>query len=425
MKKFVLLAYGFLAGSCVADVVFVFPRMCPADTFLRDVIPPCLVVNVTDSSSNTTSILKCPVTGQYYKTHTWEKFDVDARNLVSVFVTTNLILGIVSSDLMGYVSVTAKQGKVTFGYPFDYQFPSGFHGRENNNNFLKQNIMRNMVDGDFVSYISDGTNFSAWATFAAKDNKLHWHDYETFAVLNNAPIPDSDADFLYHRMQATNTCMTISGGVYAKNSGYRPFEKYGVEGANSHKFEILRDVDWANNLLSGVSKWTHEFKPTSVRDPRKFYVRLDSGERAFAMVLDNHKQLLSPITHAVLTVDKAAIQGFEPIDDGAYPDGDCYSKNEVDGIWKDYTEERGWIDKTLAEVCGEHYIPGHPIKSLWDKFKYWLLILYLPGLLCKRTRRYLLIPVKFLKRIVVDWIFRPVLRIIAFCGKNRRNNDVS
>ena len=389
-----------LVSFGIADVVYKLPRICPAETFWRDVVPPCIVVYVTDEFSNTVSILKCPVTGQYYQTRTWEKFDIDAHNLVKAFLTTNNILGVVATDLVGYVSVTVKQGKVTFGYPFDYRFPTALSCTEENDNFLRQPIMQNMVDGDFVSYISNGTNFSAWATFAAKDNKLHWHNCETFELLEKAPIPDADADFLYYRMQDTNTHMTISGGVYSKNSGFRSFEEFGVEGATHRPFTTLREVNWADNLLGGVSKWTREFKPTSIRDPRKFYVRLSSGERAFAMIHGDRKKLFSPITHSALTVENTEIEGFEPIADGAYKEEDCYSKNEVAEIWDDFSSDRGWFDMALEKLCGEHYIYGKPIKSLWGAFKYWILFIYVPGVLWKRTRPAFLKPLQILLKLL-------------------------
>ena len=379
-------------------------KQMPVETFLRDVIPPCLVLRVVDTSSNLVEILKCPVSGKFYRTRIWTEFNINPTNILHISTTTNSIVGIVSTDIMGYVSVTAKQGKTTFGYPFDYRPRVRTSDGRDSENFLGQSIMGSMVDGDFVSYISDGTNFSAWATFAAKDNALHWHDPETFAVLEYAPTPDADADFLYYRMQNTNTCCTIAGGLRRKHSGFHSFFKYGVEGAEnrSRAVEVLRDVNWADNLLGGVTKWVREFKKTSIRDPRKFYVRLKSGARAFAMIHDSHRKLFSPITHAELCVSPDDIAGFEVIDDNSYPPLDCYTKNDVDALWRDYTsipEDRSWFDRTCAELCGEHYIQGHPFRSLWGVFWYKLLVLFAPMFLFKKTRRWLLWPLNAARRV--------------------------
>jgi len=423
----------FISGLLIG-LAFLMPIKCLAEgdgdipqvswhQFWNEMIPPCLVVSVTDSLGHSFDILKCPVTGKYYKAHDWTEFDVYGSHFQAFALTGKIIDGIVKSDMIGFVSVTVKQGKVTFGYPFDYRFAKSNVVDNDSNNFLNQPIMRDVFDGDFVSYISNGTNFSVWATFATKDNKLHWHDAESFEVLECAPLPDPDADFLYYRMQDTNTCVKITGGLHAKNSGYLPFAKYGVEGVRDrlNSTEILREVDWSNNLLGGVQKWVKEYKKTSIRDPRKFYVRLKSGERAFAMIQDDKRKLYSPIAHAKLAVSRDEIVGFEPIDDKAYPEHDCYSKNEVEELWECFSGDRSWLDSSLAAICGEHYIPGHPVKSLWDRAWYALIFIYWLGLVIKKTRRCFAIPllaIKYVVRVCIwQWILRPLAKVVGLKGK--------
>ena len=300
------------------------PYEIPARLFQWERLPACKEVKVTEEDSTETKIIKCPRDGEYYDSRSLRKFDVSKKRIKSVSFTGFVVPGYVLPDITGYVSITVRQGKVTFGYPFDCKFPRA--------NFLGQGIMSNPIDGDYVRYIAAGTNFSAWATFASSDNMIRWHEDGTFARIEFAPQPDVDGDFLYYRMQNTNNQVTIAGGMKSRYGDSLSFEKYGVKGVA----EILSGIAWADSVLAGVSKWVHERPKVSIKDTRKFYVRLESGQRAFAMIYDDRRKLYSPITHAPLAVSRESIVCFEPIDDGAYDEKDCYSKNDVAELWNDF-----------------------------------------------------------------------------------------
>ena len=181
------------------------PYEIPARLFQWERLPACKEVKVTEEDSTETKIIKCPRDGEYYDSRSLRKFDVSKKRIKSVSFTGFVVPGYVLPDITGYVSITVRQGKVTFGYPFDCKFPRA--------NFLGQGIMSNPIDGDYVRYIAAGTNFSAWATFASSDNMIRWHEDGTFARIEFAPQPDVDGDFLYYRMQNTNNQVTIAGGM--------------------------------------------------------------------------------------------------------------------------------------------------------------------------------------------------------------------
>ena len=364
----------------------------PANLMQWESVPPCRILKVTDGSGRCFEILKCPKTGEWFEKDKWIRYDVSKLNKAAL--TGFMMDSIQVPSITGYVSVEVKQGKTVFGYPFV--------DASANSNFLAAPLMQNAVDGDFVSYVTGGENVCLWATYAAKDNLLHWHSNETFMVVETAPYPDTYGNFLYYRMQNKTNASPILGVVAAPAVTSYSFHELGIEEAAKRAAQSYeeRRSQWADSLINGACEWTREFKPTSIRDPRKFYVRLSSGERAFAMIHGDRKKLFSPITHSALTVENTEIEGFEPIADGAYKEEDCYSKNEVAEIWDDFSSDRGWFDMALEKLCGEHYIYGKPIKSLWGAFKYWIVFIYAPGVWWKRTRPTFLKPLLILLRLL-------------------------
>ena len=296
------LAMGALAATNVTAATL--------SELLCKITAPCEVVELKESPEITVRILRCPKTGKFFRTSNWTEYDVDNVKPLSISSAGFFEYEFSSSDIMAYTTVELRQGKVSFGYPYDFHC--------DNQAFLTEAVMSNLVDGDYVSFSSGGTNYAAWATFSALDNELHWHEDATFKVLKQLPFPDFDTDFAYYRMQATNCTITIVGGVKPDGPKSFSFYDYGVAEARrlSLMYPIKKDVKWERSLLSGKYEWDDAFKKTSILDTRKFYVMLKSGLKAFAMVNKDRTELISPITHATLAVSEQDIEGFAPIMDG-------------------------------------------------------------------------------------------------------------
>lgn len=371
-KPSVLLAF----LGCTVSTLFAAPFEIPARLFNWDALSPCKEILVTESDGTRTKIIKCPKTKKFYNSTQFTEYDVAAKNIATVSFTGYIVTEFLVPDIVTYFVITQQLGKVSIGYPYDLKL--------GNSNFLSQDIMCNPVDGDYVNYISNGTNFSAWATYASKDNAIHWHEDKTFAVLDFAPMPDTNADFLYYRMQDTNDVVLLAGGLRGLHGDSVSIEKHGVDGVLKlvYDFELNRRINWSDNVIAKVKHWVREFPKLSIKDPRKFYVRLASGAKVFAMTLDDHRKLYSPITHASVSVSPDEIVGFEAIDVSAYPEQDCYSKNEVEALWQDFARDgtRSWWESAVAEATGEFYLSGYPFKSIWGKLCYWLLGGALAGL---------------------------------------------
>ena len=296
---------------------------------------PLGVWRFVESNGTERSFLVCPKTSRVYEI---VHGHVDARKCVEVnplafakmYVPTNSILGVATTDMVGFINIQLKQGETTFGYPYDVGFLRGFEDAD---------ILSNPFDGDFVSYAVTGQQYSACATFAPDGKSIRWHHPQSFELLKGLPCPDADKEISYFRRQGTNTSVSVSGMIRLKGPSVYSYLEYGIEEANrlANGRPIAR-AEWQKSLLGGYINWTGTFPKTSIRDPRRFYVRLKDGRKAFAMIQDDHRHLMSPITHALLTVPRSAIVDFEPILDGAYSEKDCFSASEVESLYDDYND---------------------------------------------------------------------------------------
>lgn len=237
--------------------------------------------------------------------------------------------------IVGYAGVEFKQGTVVFAYPFDADVGKV----EVCSNFLTQ-----AVDGDRITYQSNGTNISFVASFSSKDNALHWLDPVTFDVCESLPPPDHDKTFCYSRMQNTNCIVSIFGGRIKKDIGIVRFSEHDID-------KVYRIVESAGpehpiaeaNLLYRDPERKDKAGRPSLLTPRKFYVVLNDGRRAFGMFqpdIEKNAVLFSPITSAPLAVAKDDIVGFEAIGDNAFPIAECYTKNEVDLLYEKFVSHQ-------------------------------------------------------------------------------------
>ena len=300
---------------------------------------PLGVWRFVESNGTERSFLVCPKTSKVYEI---KHGNVDARKSVEVnpltfatmYVPTNSFLGVGTSHMVGFVNIQLKQGETTFGYPYDVNFLSGFEDAD---------ILSNPFDGDFVSYAVTGRQYSACATFAPDGKSIRWHHPQTFELLKGMPCPDADKEISYFRRQGTNTSVSVSGMIRLKGPSFYSYLEYGIEEANrlANGRPIAR-AEWQKSLLGGYANWTETFPKTSIRDPRRFYARLKDGRKAFAMIQEDHRHLVSPITHALLTIPKSDVACFEPIIDSAYKEEQCFSRSEVDELWRQYQAEEGF-----------------------------------------------------------------------------------
>lgn len=295
---------------------------------------PLGVWRFVESNGTERSFLVCPKTSKVYEI---KHGNVDARKsveinplaFVTMYVPTNFIKGVAVSDMVGYICIRLKQGEVSFGYPYDVKLAT---------EFARAEILAAPFDGDFICYSAGDRQFSACATFASDGVTIGWHDPQTFERIHHFPCPDADKKVCYYRRQGTNTTVSVAGAVKLKGSGFYSYLQYGIEKAHclADGREIERE-NWKASLLGGFKNWMEELPKTSIRDPRRFYARLKDGRKAFAMVQEDHKHLVSPITHALLTVPRSKIVDFEPILDGAYPEKDCFSRSEVEDLYMDFS----------------------------------------------------------------------------------------
>lgn len=291
--------------------------------------PTCCAWNLTFKDGSEKEVVFCPKTHIPYEARKWEKLNISKDDIAEIRSTGYVIPGVVVADVVAMIKIEIKQGKVEFDYPYDVK---------NIDSFNNTSIVLEPLDGDFIAYDSDGDHFSAWATFDNAGKIVKWHDPETLSALVKLPIPDADARFLYYRKQAVETEVYTSGGIARKDSGAYNFQSEGIEVAvqKFRDMEIKRSSEWRNSLLGGYIKYSNEFMPSSVRDPRKFYIKLKSGTLAFAMVHDDCKTLFSPISHAKITIPDSDIERFLAIDDGSYEEKDCYSAREVEKIYEKF-----------------------------------------------------------------------------------------
>lgn len=310
--------------------------------------PSCHAWNITFKDGSEKEVVFCPKTHIPYEARKWEKLNISKDDIAEIRSTGYVIPGVVVADVVAMIKIEIKQGKVEFDYPYDVK---------NIDSFNNTSIVLEPLDGDFIAYDSDGDHFSAWATFDNTGKIVKWHDPETLSALVKLPIPDADARFLYYRKQAVETEVYTSGGIARKDSGAYNFQSEGIEVAvqKFRDMEIKRSSKWRNSLLCGYIKYSNEFKPQSVRDPRKFYIRLKSGALAFAMVHDDCKTLFSPISHAKITIPDSDIERFIAIDDGSYEEKDCYSAREVEEIYEKFIKAGEFKDRcanTFKEAIG-------------------------------------------------------------------------
>lgn len=302
---------------------------------------PLGVWRFVESNGIERSFLVCPKTSKVYEIrngHVDVRMDVelDPRAFASMYWPTNWIVGEACSDLVGYINVRFTQGETTFGYPYDMQFESGFESSE---------ILASPFDGDFLCYESGSRRVTACATFGPDGKSIRWHEPETFELIKTFPYPDPNSEFCYYRRQGTNTTISLGGGVKLKGPHTYSYLEHGILGAKQLAGERpIERENWRQSLLGGYIKWTEELPKTSIRDPRRFYACLKDGRRAFAMIQEDHRHLVSPITHAILTVPKSDIVGFEAISDNSYKEDQCYSAGEVEELFAEYGNEKDLKD---------------------------------------------------------------------------------
>ncbi len=273
-----------------------------------------------------------------------------------------------SGTVVGYVEWPIRQGTTVFGYPFD-----DWNVDQN----VSSNLLTVAVDGDRMVYQSRGTNYCFVAVYSAQDNSLQWHKNESFEVCHTFPVPDADKLFYYSRMQDVQTKVAFSGGRQLKTSGVIHFRDHGIEEAYRivTQCEFATKVDFSKNLLGGALALRYDTPKLSVLNPKRFYVVLRSGHRAFGMFQPTDKDtrcLFSPITSAPLAVSPSDIVGFEAIRDNAFPQSECYTMNEVKRLYEQYTEnkEEGFRQRALHQSTGEFWDSEHPARSVVWKFMY-------------------------------------------------------
>lgn len=339
MKQLVAIAFLFFMPLTLVAVRTYPPSM--LDYIARQ--SSCLAWNITFKDGSEKEVVFCPKTHDPYEARKWGKLNLVKEDIAGITSKGYIVPGVLVADIVAMIKIEIKQGKVEFAYPYDIKDIDSFN---------KTEMVQEPLDGDFIAYDSDGNRFSAWATYDNTGNAVRWHDPETMTTLEKLPIPDADAEFLYYRKQAVVTEVQTSGGIARKNSGAYDFRTEGIAVA-VRKFrdnEIKRNAKWRNSLLGGYIKYSNEFKPASVRDPRKFYIQLKSGARAFAMIHDNGKTLFSPISHAKITIPDSDIERFLAIDDGAYEEKDCYSAREVEEIYEKFRrseKNKVWLDRII------------------------------------------------------------------------------
>lgn len=231
--------------------------------------------------------------------------------------------------IVGFTNLDITQGTTVFAYPFDAEI-----GKKE----MCADLLLQAVDGDRIQYRSGETNHSFVASFSPKDNAIHWLNPVTFEVCESLPLPDNDMPFYYSRMQQTNSTVSIVGGRLQKDIGIISFRDHDID-------EVYRIVESAgpehpvdeNNLLYRKPTWQSTSDRPSVLTPRKFYVVLKDGRKAFGMFqpqIEKNPVIFSPITYAPLAVAKDDIATFEVIDDSAFPTAECYFNNEVVELYK-------------------------------------------------------------------------------------------
>ena len=253
-------------------------------------------------------------------------------------------------SIAGYTSLEITQGTTAFAYPFDAEI-----GKAE----VCASLISQAVDGDRIAYYSNETNLQFVASFSPKDNALRWLDPITFDVCEPLPPPDHDRLFCYSRMQQTNSTVTIVGGRIQKDIGVIKFCDHDID-------EVFRIVENAGpehqidekNLLHRAPERHSKSNRPSVLTPRKFYVVINDGRKAFGMFqpsIEKNNTLFSPITSAPLAIAKDDIAAFEPIGDGAFPTAECYSKNEVSDLYKKF------MNPPASE---KENAPQHPIRKI-------------------------------------------------------------
>jgi hypothetical protein len=312
--------------------------------------------------------------------HSKKKLDLaQGERITDVSIVDGLMR---SGTVVGYVELPIRQGTTVFGYPFDDW---------NVDKNVSSNLLTVAVDGDRMMYQSRGTNYCFVAVYSAQDNSLRWHKNESFEVCQTFPIPDADKFFYYSRMQDIHSKIAFSGGRQLKTSGVIYFRDHEIEEAYRifAQCEFENDVDLSKNLLGGALALKSDTPKLSVLNPKKFYVVLKSGHRAFGMFqsTDKYKRcLFSPITSAPLAVSPSDIVGFEAIRDNAFPQSECYTKNEVERLYEQYTEnkEDSFRQRALRQSTGEFWDSEHPVRSVvWKLFyigMFWAIVLTLKRL---------------------------------------------
>lgn len=285
------------------------------------------VFDIAIEGTNKTSVVVCPKTGRFFVEKSWKLYKIPQGARGEITTNGRIIEGIITSDIFAINSIEIKQGRTEFNYPYDRKEVDGFQ---------RSDLINNAIDGDFVSYHANGKIVVAYATFANDGKTILWHDPESMVVLDKMPVPDADTELVYYRRQNVSNRTTIFGVVRKLNSGFISFFEHGIEAAAriADSTQLRREVDWDKSLFSGYCRWTEEFKPTSVKDPRKFYVVHKNGLRALAMFQEEGGVLLSPITHAQLSIAKSNIDGFEMITDRAYEESDCLPASKVEVYYK-------------------------------------------------------------------------------------------
>ena len=301
-------------------------------------------------------------------------------------------------NVVAYITLKIRKGTTVFGYPFDC-------GDLDKN--VSSNLLKTAVDGDRIMYQSGGTNYCFVSVFSVQNNLLQWHKTESFEVCRVLPIPDADTPFYYARMQDISTDVIFLGGRQLKSGDVIYFRDHGIDETYRmvEQYGFAKQVDFSANLLGGKSDLTSDVTKLSVLTPKKFYVILKSGHKVFGMFqpsIEINRSIFSPITSAPLAVSRKDIVRFEVIGDSAFPEIECYTKNEVEALYERYAteDEDGFCILVIRKLTDVFWSKKHPIRSV-----FWAVTFFLGSLVvacvCKKIYGWLIC---WAKSLIIKWI---------------------
>lgn len=246
-------------------------------------------------------------------------------------------------DVVGYKSVQIRQGVVHFCNPFDE------HRGKMSLSF--GDWIGSAVDGDTIHF--EETNLTAIATYYDHDCRFHWLDKATFENIDNVPIPPGKMS--YRRYQDVETNLVFAGGIELKT-----FPPVRVRESEVSEAIAARIVP-ANPIRFSQSVLDECFMPSTANQrtrltPQKFYVLLSDGRKAIGMVSKGNTALRNFATGENLYIRPSEMVGFSMITDGAFPSEECLDALAVDGLERDYFQNRdgeGVVSVSPVAIVGD------------------------------------------------------------------------